>query len=63
MAATYFGLIASTPLQGCSDHHPTEDNYIMFDKIKEIPLQAWTDPEGSWRLRLPDFKKIGTSGW
>jgi len=29
-------------------------------KGKTIPLQAWTDPEGSRRLRLPDFKKIGT---
>jgi hypothetical protein len=25
-----------------------------------IPLQALTGPEGSRRLRLPDFKKIGT---
>jgi hypothetical protein len=25
---------------------------------KAIPLQAWTDPEGSRRLRLPDFKTI-----
>jgi hypothetical protein len=24
---------------------------------KAIPLQAWTGPEGSRRLRLPDFKK------
>ena len=29
-------------------------------KKKAIPLQAWTGPEGSRRLRLPDFKKIGT---
>jgi hypothetical protein len=29
-------------------------------KVKAIPLQAWTDPEGSRRLRLPDFKTIGT---
>jgi hypothetical protein len=29
-------------------------------KGKEIPLQAWRDPEGSRRLRLPDFKTIGT---
>ena len=29
-------------------------------KCKAIPLQAWTGPEGSRRLRLPDFKKIGT---
>jgi hypothetical protein len=27
---------------------------------KAIPLQAWTGPEGSRRLRLPDFKTIGT---
>jgi hypothetical protein len=27
---------------------------------KTIPLQAWTGPEGSRRLRLPHFKTIGT---
>jgi hypothetical protein len=29
-------------------------------KGKAIPLQAWTGPEGPRRLRLPDFKTIGT---
>jgi hypothetical protein len=29
-------------------------------KGKIIPLQAWTGPEGSRRLSLPDFKTIGT---
>jgi len=29
-------------------------------KSKAIPLQAWTNPEGTRRLRLPDFKTIGT---
>jgi hypothetical protein len=29
-------------------------------KGKEIPLQGWTGPEGSKRLRLSDFKTIGT---
>jgi len=29
-------------------------------KGKAIPLQAWTGPEGSRRLKLPDFKTIGT---
>jgi hypothetical protein len=29
-------------------------------KGKAIPLQAWTGPGGSRRLRLPDFKTIGT---
>jgi hypothetical protein len=27
-------------------------------KIKAIPLQAWTGPEGSRRLMLPYFKTI-----
>ena len=26
---------------------------------KAIRVQAWTDPEGSRRLRLPDFKSVG----
>jgi hypothetical protein len=30
------------------------------EKGKAIPLQAWTGLEGSRRLRLPDFKTIGT---
>jgi hypothetical protein len=30
---------------------------------KVIPLQAWTGPEESRRLRLPDFKTIGTWRW
>jgi len=36
--------------------------YIVIGKGKgkEIPLQAWTGPEGSRKLRLPDFKTIGT---
>jgi hypothetical protein len=35
-------------------------NLVLFEKGKEIPLQIWTSPEGSRRLRLPDFKTIGT---
>jgi len=30
---------------------------------KAIPLQAWTSPQGSRGLRLPDFKTIGTWRW
>jgi hypothetical protein len=29
-------------------------------KGKAIPLQVWTGPEASRRLRLPDFKTVGT---
>ena len=34
--------------------------HIHIYKGKAVPLQAWTGPEGSRRLRLPDFKTIGT---
>jgi hypothetical protein len=33
-------------------------NYT-YGKGKAIPLQAWTGPEGSRKLRFPDFKTIG----
>jgi len=33
---------------------------MIYKKGKAIPLQAWTGPEGSRRLRLPDFKTVGT---
>jgi len=29
-------------------------------KGKAIPLQAWTGPEGSRSLKIPDFKTIRT---
>ena len=32
-------------------------------KGKAISLQAWTGPEGSRKLRLPDFKTVGTLRW
>jgi hypothetical protein len=32
----------------------------FYCKVKAIPLQALTDPEDSTRLRLSDFKAIGT---
>jgi hypothetical protein len=34
--------------------------FINVGKGKAIPIQALTGPEGSRRLRLPDFKIIGT---
>jgi len=29
-------------------------------KGKAIPLQVWTGPEGSRKMRFPDFKQIDT---
>jgi hypothetical protein len=33
---------------------------LEWGKLKAIPLQAWTGPEGYRSLRLPGFKTIGT---
>jgi hypothetical protein len=33
---------------------------FLNNKDKAIPLQTWTSPEGSRKLRLPDFKTVGT---
>jgi len=35
------------------------DNWALFSS----PVQAWTGPEDSRRLRLPDFKTIGSLRW
>ena len=37
--------------------------FLTYVCVKAIPLQAWAGPEGSRRLRLPDFKIIGTLSW
>jgi len=38
------------------------DTSIIYyiSKDKAIPLQAWTGPDGSRRLRLPELKIHGT---
>jgi hypothetical protein len=41
---------------------PCVDQYVKKGKGKAIPVQAWTGPEGSRWLRVPDFKTIDTLG-
>ena len=36
--------------------------YISKGKGKSVPLQAWTGPEGSRKLRLPDFVTTAQNG-
>ena len=47
-----------TPLTFVRSH-----SSLYKGKVKAIPLQAWNGPEGSRRLKLPDFKTIGTLRW
>jgi hypothetical protein len=41
-------------------HHLIIIIIIIIIIIKAIPVETWTGPEGSRRLRLPDFKTIDT---
>ena len=35
---------------------------ILWSKGKAVPLQAWSGPEGSRKLRLPDFTTTAQDG-
>ena len=35
---------------------------IVKGKSKAVPLQAWSDPEGSRKLRFPDFMTMAQDG-
>jgi hypothetical protein len=34
----------------------------MFSKGKAVPLQAWSSPEGSRKLRFPDYMTTAQDG-
>jgi len=55
-------MLTLIPLYSSIEINLVEVNYISKGKGKDkaIPLQAWTDPEGSRKLRFPDFKTVGT---
>ena len=38
------------------------NNYYILVKGRAVPLQAWTGPEGSSKLRLPDFVTTAQDG-
>jgi len=35
---------------------------VLYYKGKAVPLQAWSDPEGSRKLRFPDIMKMAQDG-
>jgi len=50
-------------VRGVSQEQCTLVGFCLYVKCKAIPLQTWAGPEGSKRLRLPDFKTFGTWRW
>ena len=41
---------------------PTLSISVPFGKGKAVPLQAWSGPEGSRKLRFPDFMTTAQDG-
>jgi hypothetical protein len=35
---------------------------LLNKKVKAVPLQAWGDPEGSRKLRFPDYMTVTQDG-
>jgi hypothetical protein len=46
--------------------YPPDDEHIMLEtcrgKGKAVPLQAWSGPEGSRKLRFPDYMTTAQDG-
>jgi len=47
-------------LPECQILGPADDHLFPPSEGQATPVQAWTEPEGSRRLRLPDFMTIST---
>ena len=45
-----------------SDSENCEEPSLVEKRGKAVPLQAWTGPEGSRKLRLPDFVTTAQDG-
>jgi hypothetical protein len=42
--------------------HICLQSQMLSSLIKEVPLQAWSEPEGSRKLRFPDFMTTAQDG-
>jgi len=63
----FFSSSKPTPqIRPVKNSFPTEEIFVLFGMLKckgkgkgkAIPLEAWTGPEGSRRMRFRDFKTI-----
>ena len=40
----------------------TKRRNLFYGKNKSVPLQSWSGPEGSRKLRFPDFVTVAQDG-
>ena len=50
-------------IQAAVMHYEQGNGWAVKRKGTAIPVQTWTGPEGSRRVRLPDFKTVRTWRW
>jgi len=63
METIVLAIIFVLPTKGYKKHLPYRVIVcIVKGKGKAVPLQAWTDPEGSRKLRFPDFVTTAQDG-
>jgi hypothetical protein len=58
-------LFSSKCVVSISERLPLKFKYVTLldtKKGKSVPLQAWTGPEGSRKLRFPDFMTTAQDG-
>ena len=56
-----FRLLPASPSSG-SINLLRPRGYYMYHQVKAVPLQAWSGPEGSRKLRFPDFMTTAQDG-
>jgi len=59
MGVQRFWKRATTLVVGWFAGHRSKNHRMWYKKGKAIPLQDWTGPEGSRRMRFLDFKTVG----
>ena len=62
----FFQLASLGPMTGSKYYsqtlHCSPQQWLFTKKSKAVPLQAWTGPEGSKKLRFPDLMKTAQVG-
>ena len=51
----------------CNQNNTTKRSFFLgyeetYEKLKAVPLRAWSGPEGSRKLRFPDFMTTAKDG-
>jgi hypothetical protein len=57
-----YSIVNAVVLMSQYENKTKYSNDIEVNKYKAVPLQAWSGPEGSRKLRFPDFMTTAQEG-